>query len=374
MAAASPSGSCGSTSRPVTPSWTSSGMPERRVATTGTPLAIASISATGMPSILPLGSRTEGSAKARASASVARTSLGRPRSEQATRARPRRARARVAAIRSRSGPSPTSSSTTPGPALGQQGERVDQVQRGPSSATGSPRTRRGRARGPAGRARRSARCRRRSGPPRRARRRAAFEQHAAVVLGDRDHEARVGDLAVEQHRGHEEVVGVRGEAERDAGQPVHDPGRGRRVAGEVRVHVVDPLARGAARDRGRLDEHDGLLGGLHGRRTAARRAAPRPASRGRRAGGAASQPSAPRRCRGCAAPGKRTLRQHAPGLGVNAAPRRCGAAPPAASGSARQSASHSFTTNVSVTAGKRESRCRGPRSGAGRAHRRARRR
>src|SRR4051794_2406128 len=43
----------GVTSAPVTPSTTSSGIPDRRLATTGRPLAIASMSTTGMPSRLP---------------------------------------------------------------------------------------------------------------------------------------------------------------------------------------------------------------------------------------------------------------------------------------------------------------------------------
>ncbi len=98
-----------------------------RVATTGTPLAIASIRATGMPSILPLGSRIEGSANALASASVARTSSAdRAPSSDTRSADP--ALARPLDYPVALGPVAHELEGDARPALGQQAERVDQVQ------------------------------------------------------------------------------------------------------------------------------------------------------------------------------------------------------------------------------------------------------
>ena len=56
-------------------------MPERRVATTGTPAAIASMSATGIPSIRPVGSQMEASTNtsARASSAATRSDVQAPR-------------------------------------------------------------------------------------------------------------------------------------------------------------------------------------------------------------------------------------------------------------------------------------------------------
>ena len=67
MASASAAGCFSSTSRPVVSCWTSSGIPETRVLTTGQPVAMASISATGMPSRLPSGATSEGSTNRAAS-------------------------------------------------------------------------------------------------------------------------------------------------------------------------------------------------------------------------------------------------------------------------------------------------------------------
>ena len=202
----------------MSPSRTSSGMPDSRVATTGTPAAIASINATGMPSILPLGSRTEGNAKTLASPSLARTSsedfAPSSRTRSATPSSPARAR-----MRSRSGPSPTSSSTIPGRRAASRGQGLQEVlvallrgqarnahdevgvapvQAAPLVALEVDAAVHDLHRGREGRA--------------------EAEQDAPVVVGDRSHEARVRCLAVDQRRVHEQVVGVGGEAEGDPGQ------------------------------------------------------------------------------------------------------------------------------------------------------------
>jgi len=97
------------------------------------------------------------------------------------------------------------------------------------------------------------------------RRVAAIEQEPTVVLGDRHHEARVGGLALEEHRAEEEVVGVRREAEGDAGQPMDDPGRGGRLVGEVRVDVRHPLTCDYAGKDDSVGEDHGSLRRLQGR-------------------------------------------------------------------------------------------------------------
>ena len=57
---------------------------------------------------------------------------------------------------------------------------------------------------------------------------AVTREEAAIELGDRDHEARVAEQARRERLVDVDVVGVRGEAVRDAGEP---PGRHAASAG-----------------------------------------------------------------------------------------------------------------------------------------------
>ena len=100
-------------------------MPERRLATTGTPLAMASMRATGMPSILPLGSRIEGSANAPARPGRLHV-LGRPRSEHAY-ALGHAAIARTSQDRFPLGPVAHELQDDLRASLGEQGKSVDEV-------------------------------------------------------------------------------------------------------------------------------------------------------------------------------------------------------------------------------------------------------
>ena len=104
-ACASASSSPGGTSRPLTPSVTSSGMPDSRLATTGRPLAIASMRTTGMPSRLPPWVGTLGAASTSDAASSAATASLVIRPTRVTRS-PRPYSSMRAWSASRSGPSP----------------------------------------------------------------------------------------------------------------------------------------------------------------------------------------------------------------------------------------------------------------------------
>ena len=74
IASASAAGSSGGTSRPVSPSRTSSGTPETAQLTTGRPVASASMNTVGMPSMSPVRSRRHGMTKTCAASSARATS------------------------------------------------------------------------------------------------------------------------------------------------------------------------------------------------------------------------------------------------------------------------------------------------------------
>ena len=100
----------GSASSPVSPSATSSGIPDSRVATTGTPAASASMSATGTPSICPLPRDHAGQHEQVRPVSRSRTASSRMVPWNRTRSAMPSSRA-LRSSSARSGPPPTRSSS-----------------------------------------------------------------------------------------------------------------------------------------------------------------------------------------------------------------------------------------------------------------------
>src|SRR5439155_21101906 len=105
-ASASAGASRGGTSSPVRPSWTASGIPEWRVDTTGSPIAIASRITFGIPSRSPSCAVTLGRTKSAASAYFSRAASWDRAPTSPTRSAIRSSPSRASSA-ARSGPSPT---------------------------------------------------------------------------------------------------------------------------------------------------------------------------------------------------------------------------------------------------------------------------